>query len=491
MGTMAVDELIKMLQEGGHLISPDALQVLRRAENPEELARIALANTKLKDKLAIEPGDFELKETAKAVERVVVERTGLEYAAKDYETRVKVLNGTETTSSGTLEDFVEHFRNRYEQISKILSGRGGNTFVSMANLKKKRDMKVKLVGMVTEKRETKNGHILLRLEDPSGCVNALIPSSNQALMAFGGNLVLDEIIAIDGKLSKELFIIHAIYQPDIPLKEVRTTEEDVVLVTLSDFHIGSKLFMKKNFEYFLTWLRGEAGSEKHRDIASRVKYITIAGDVCDGIGIYPRQEEELEITDVFGQYQLFCDYIKRVPEHIHIVICPGNHDAIKSADPQPMLPKELVGDLYEMDNVTLVNSPAMVELHGLKTLLYHGTSFDDLIASIAEATYDNTERVMVEVLKRRHMHPIYGGKPITPEREDSLVVRETPDIFHAGHLHRNGYEVHRGVICVNSGTWQQITPFQLRQGHKPTPCIMPAIEMNSGKINVIHFDKPL
>lgn len=487
-----LEDVIKMIEEKGHLLTPDAVKVLRKAENPEELARIALENLKLKDKLAIGPEDFELKETAKPiVEKVVVERTGFKYAAKDYEARVRILNGMSTSSAGTLDDFVEHFKSRYDQIAQMLASRRGNSVIRMGDLKTKRGLQVRLVGIVTEKRDTKNGHILLRVEDPTGTANALIPASNKQLMAFGKSLILDEVIAIDGKLSKDLFIISDIQQPDLPLKEAKKTEEDIVLVMISDLHIGSKLFMRKNFEHFLAWLRGEVGDERQQNMASRVKYITIAGDVCDGIGVYPRQEEELEITDIFEQYHAFCEYMQQIPEHIQVIIGPGNHDAVKNADPQPTLPKELVGELYDMKNMTLVNSPAMVELHGVKTLVYHGTSFDDIIASIPELSYENTEKVMLEILKRRHVHPIYGGKPITPERNDSLVISDVPDIFHAGHLHKNGYGEHHGVTCVNSGTWQQITPYQLRQGHKPTPCIMPAIEMKTGKLDVIHFDRAL
>jgi DNA polymerase II small subunit len=282
-----------------------------------------------------------------------------------------------------------------------------------------------------------------------------------------------------------------IYQPELPLKEFRTTKEDVILATLSDFHIGSKLFMQKNFENFISWINGDFGDEKLRELASRVKYITIAGDMVDGIGVYPGQEEELNLTDIYDQYQAFSDYIQQIPEYIHIIVSPGNHDAVKTADPQPPIPEELLPELYKMNNVTMVPSPAMVEIHGLKTLIYHGTSLDDIIAAIPTLNYEQVDKVMVETLRRRHLHPIYGEKPITPESNDNLVIREIPDIFHTGHIHKNAYERYRGVVCVNSGAWQEVTPYQVKLGHRPTPCILPLISMNSGKINVVRFDKAI
>jgi len=489
---MQAQEVVQNLQQKGYLISPDALKVILNSENPEELAALALENAK--EKLTIELGDLKVREKIKPIEETVairVQRTEFKPLAKDIETRIRLHKNSDNKTSGTLEDFVDYFRSRYEQIAEILKMRAGNEVVTIANLKARQTEKGRVIAIITEKRKTKNGHILLTVEDLSGSMNALIPASNKSLLSFVESLVLDEVVAIDGRKSKELFIVDAVFQPDLPLKEVKTIEEDIILATLSDFHIGSKLFMQKNFENFIAWINGEFGDEKLQELASRVKYITIAGDLVDGIGIYPGQEEELNLTDIYEQYEAFSEYIQQIPEYIHIIISPGNHDAVKTADPQPPIPKELLPELYKMSNVTMVPSPAMVEIHGLKTLIYHGTSLDDIIAAVPTLNYEQIDKVMVETLRRRHLHPIYGEKPITPESRDHLVIKEIPDIFHTGHIHKNAYERYRGVICVNSGAWQETTPYQTKLGHKPTPCILPLVSMKSGKINVVRFDKAI
>jgi DNA polymerase II small subunit len=487
---MNASEVIGNLHQKGYLISPDALKVILDSENPEELALLVLENAK--DKLAIDLEDLKVREKINPVEdtvKVSVERTDFKPIAKDIATRIKLHKNSDNQTSGTLEDFVGYFQNRYSQLSDILMTRAGNEVVSIADLKKKAGSKVRLIVMVSEKRRTKNGHVLLILEDMSGTVTALVPASNQSLISSSGNILLDEVIAVDGRKSKDLFIIDAVFEPDLPLKDVKTIDEDIMLATLSDFHIGSKLFMQKNFENFIAWINGDFGDEKLRELASKVKYITIAGDLVDGIGVYPGQEEELSLTDIYEQYEAFSDYMQQIPDYIHIIISPGNHDAVKAADPQPPIPKELVPELYKMSNITFIPSPATIELHGLKTLIYHGTSFDGTIAAMPGLNYEQVEKVMVETLKKRHLHPIYGEKPITPEKRDHLVISEIPDIFHAGHIHKNAYEKYRGVICVNSGAWQETTPYQVKLGHKPTPCILPLIGMKSGKINVVRFDK--
>jgi DNA polymerase II small subunit len=60
--------------------------------------------------------------------------------------------------------------------------------------------------------------------------------------------------------------------------------------------------MKSSFNRFVSWLNGKYGNGQMQEIASHIKYVLIAGDVVDGIGVYPNQAKELAIKDVYGQY---------------------------------------------------------------------------------------------------------------------------------------------------------------------------------------------
>ncbi|MEM0372286.1 MAG: DNA-directed DNA polymerase II small subunit [archaeon] len=465
---------------------------MKEAQNPDEMLHTALSN--VGEEPIIDAGTLEVKEKTKLAPAEKTE----EDASPDFRplwknipaqvTIITGLNGGKT-SKGTFDDFVAHFRNRYEKISKMLANRGQLSLTSVENLKKHRGEKVKIIVMVTEKRTTKNGHVFISAEDPTGVASVLVPSSNRELVSFCEKIMPDEIIAIEGSQKSELFIAESIHQPDIPLKEVKTTEDDIGIVMISDIHVGSRLFMKKNFEQFIEWINGKRGNEKQREIAAKVKYVCMAGDLVDGIGIYPKQEEELLITDIFEQYKTFTEYVKQIPPHIQVIISPGNHDAVKTSDPQPPLPRELVPELYETKNVTLVSSPALVNVHGLKVLIYHGTCFIDIINNIPNSKFDAGAKMMVELLKRRHVHPFYSGKPITPEPNDVMVIEDVPDIFVCGESHNNSYEQYRGTLCINAGTWQALTEYQIKQGHKATPCIVPVIETKYGRISVIRFDK--
>lgn len=484
---MDANGVLKQLGEKGFLISPDALKAISDSANPEELAKIALQN--VGERLIIEPADFNVIEKTKILpETVVVQKTLFKPMAKEYEARVRLPLKKDWGSTGSIDDFVKNFRNRYEQMSAIFHERSGS-ITNIDALDKRRGEKTKIVAIVTDRKLTKNGHFLLHLEDLTGTATALIPASNKPLINQAQSIVLDDVMCVDGVLNRDLFIVENFQHPDLPIKEVKTVGEDLAIVMTSDLHVGNKLFMRHNFEHFLAWLRGESNDEKERALAGKIKYLTISGDCVDGIGVYPNQESELEITDIYEQYKDFEKLILDIPEYIHVVIAPGNHDAVKTADPQPPLPAELFTELTKLKNISFVGSPATVEMHGLNILMYHGTASDPLIAAMPGLNYEETVKVQVEMLRKRHLHPIYGEKPITPCAEDALVINEIPDLFQAGHLHRNGYDKYRGVICINSGTWQQVTSYQLKQGHKPTPCVVPCVEIKQGKISVVRFDR--
>jgi DNA polymerase II small subunit len=232
------------------------------------------------------------------------------------------------------------------------------------------------------------------------------------------------------------------------------------------------------------WLNGRG---EQKELAGKVKYIVVAGDIVDGIGIYPNQEKELLIKDAVKQYSMFDDFVNRLPDHMEVIVAPGNHDAVRRGEPMPAIGKDLI-----TSDVISVGNPSAVSIEGIKHLIYHGTSMDSLIATLPsrpgnEISYKHPERVMLEYLKRRHLSTIYGGNPIVPEKVDYMVIEEEPDVLHCGHVHKNGYMLYRGTVLINSGTFQDRTEFQVKQGHIPTPALVPIYEMKTGKLRTLDF----
>jgi DNA polymerase II small subunit len=68
-----------------------------------------------------------------------------------------------------------------------------------------------------------------------------------------------------------------------------------------------------------------------------------------------------------------------------------------------------------------------------------------------------------------------------------MVIEEPPDVFHTGHVHKNGYTQYRGTLSINSGTFQDRTDFQVKQGHVPTPAMVPVYEMKHGRLRTLDF----
>ena len=76
-------------------------------------------------------------------------------------------------------------------------------------------------------------------------------------------------------------------------------------------------------------------------LARTVKYFVLSGDGVDGVGIYPGQERHLAIKDLFNQYGELARLLEGLPDWVDLMILPGNHDAVRPAEPQPALDPEV------------------------------------------------------------------------------------------------------------------------------------------------------
>jgi DNA polymerase II small subunit len=255
--------------------------------------------------------------------------------------------------------------------------------------------------------------------------------------------------------------------PDIPDHLPNKSKSEAYTVLISDLHVGSKYFMKREFLRFLDWL----SSSSNDDIVKKIKFLCVGGDLIDGIGIFPNQDKELLEMDAAKQMSHAAELLAKVPKHIKVLVIPGNHDLGRRALPQPAIPrKDLSEQLYGLENCTMLGNPAFIELNGIKVLMYHGQSLDDIIATTPGLSYSRPAEAMKMLLKARHLAPTYGERtPIAPEQEDMMVISEVPDIFHSGHVHIVDVQNYRGTLVVNSGAWQGQTKYQQTMGITPTP----------------------
>jgi len=400
-----------------------------------------------------------------------------------------------STCVGEYMQFVQYFRDRYSRLSEILRGRmNARPIESLKRRSFRRGSdggteELSIIGMVSDISSTTNGHKILSLEDPTGSFSVLIRNSDKELFELASRLLLDEVVGVTGSVTNDgnLMLATKLLQPDVPNSVQRRTGSHGKAVLISDVHVGSSQFLEDSWLDFLDFLKGESDSEEMREIAAQVRYLVVAGDLVDGIGIYPDQEMELEILDVYDQYRKAAEYFREVPEHIHVIISPGNHDAVRQAEPQPALPERICADFPE--NVTFVGNPALVDLDGVQILIYHGRSIDDLVASVPGVSYQEPAGAVLEMLKRRHLAPTYGSRvSISPEKKDYFIIDPVPDIIHTGHVHTLGVQKYKNVLLVNSGTWQAQTEFQKRVNLMPMPARVPVVDLANFDVKILAFD---
>lgn len=499
--TEKLQKAVELTIAAGYQLNKEAfdfLSSMTSTEDPAEIIRKVLQKIEtLKEKpFFIEKNLLEnlLKEKETLQEPRLAEAKALyRPIAKEIESNIKILEDpTEKLSSnGTLENYLEYFRDRFRRMEKLLRQRidvkGAASIIDA--LKASANTKLKIICMVTEKREIQQ-KIILTVEDLNASATVLIPqNASEEALKKARALLVDQVVCLSVTKSRgNLLIADEIVLPDIAPKRPNKADLPVYAVLTSDLHIGSTKFQEKAFNRFISWLNGDYGDEKSREIASRVKYVIIAGDIVDGIGIYPNQLKELTIRDIYGQYKKAAQLLSKIPEYIEVVIIPGNHDAPRKALPQPAIPKAFLETLQESRKVYSLGNPCRLNLHNVEMLAYHGRSLDDVNSTVPGMDVNHPEKAMSLLLQSRHLAPMYGEKtPLAPENRDFLVIEHTPDIFHAGHVHILGYTSYRGVLIVNSGGWQEQTDYMQRLGLVPTPGKVPVVNLQTLEVNVIPF----
>ncbi|MBU0980389.1 MAG: DNA-directed DNA polymerase II small subunit [Nanoarchaeota archaeon] len=408
---------------------------------------------------------------------------------------------TEAAKKRDVQDFVGLFNSRYRAIESILKNRPElQSTVSINRILSKSDREnVALVGLVSDKRETKNNNILMTVEDPTGEIKVLVSKDKPDLIAQAKEILPDETIGITGMSGDQIIFANSLLWPDTPLNfKLKKAPEPGYAIFLSDLHVGSNNFLEDKFNRFLDWINGDVGSKQQREIAKKTKYVFIVGDLVDGVGIYPNQQEELSILDIYDQYAECARLLNRIPKHISVIICAGNHDAVRIAEPQPRIPQEFANTLYSSPNIISLSNPSWVNIHsskdfpGFDVLLYHGYSMDYYVANSDcirnQGGYDRPDILMKYLMTRRHLAPTHTSTLYIPERtKDPLVIDKVPDIFATGHIHKSAALTYRSITMVCGSCWQSKTSFQEKVGHNPEPGRVPALDLQTRELKILRF----
>ena len=449
-------------------------------ENPDSITKKSELKSDDKKDTKSE-GIIKIDESEKIEDAKIEFKRNLEKIDVEYDFEVLQDSSKKSYTSGEIGDLITYFQSRYEKLSKILKQRPDLKMTTKVADIEDGQTTLNLILMVKEIRSTKNGHKFVEFEDDTGSISILFSNKNEELFADAEKLVRDEVVGVIANKDGDFVIANQLIYPGV--LRVQEKDMDFGVVFLSDVHIGSLTFLEDAFQKFIDWINCEYGNEEQRKVAEDIKYLIIAGDIVDGIGVYPNQDKELSIKDIREQYDEAARFLGNIRSDIKIIITPGNHDASRLAEPQPAVPEEYAKSLYKLNNVEFVSNPAVVSLDGINVLIYHGESFNELPMAIKGLSYEKNEEMMVELLRKRHLAPIYGERtPLASELEDYLVIEHVPDIFHTGHIHINSYKKYNGIHLINSGTFQTQTEYQKIKNIEPTPAQVPVIHKGEYKL---------
>ena len=474
---------IEVLEEPMPNISETGI-LLDRLSPFSKLPEILFKKTLQSGEIKTEEYDFSVKTTRKRKPR---EEFDAEYKLIHFEPQKMFSRGVE-------DDFINLFRSRYEKLRKYIIERVQRKKALNPKLKDARILQsseipimsntpVVFIGIVNNFKELKQkDSYIIDMFDYEGEIIVHVKKKRGNLVLYPGDVigVIGKAKRSSGKIimyvESEDFVIFPEIKPKKSISEVDILKElpDFRIAVTSDIHVGSKHFMEKAFVRFIDWLNN---SEE----ASNIKFLIIPGDLVDGVGVYPNQEKELEILDIYKQYEKLSSYLDAIDDSIEIIITPGNHDIVRPSLPQPPLPTDVISKASR--KIVSAPNPSLVEMWGkMRILTLHGVPLEDIIATTPGLTHETPTDAMKILLDRRHLAPCYGDKtPIQPLPDDLLVIEDEiiPDMFVTGHVHRFEYKVYKGILLINGSTWQKQTPYQKTHGINPVPGRVGIINLKS------------
>lgn len=372
------------------------------------------------------------------------------------------------------------FRSRFERLDAILKRRVDvRDAISIAQaLKQPAKTKLKITGIITEKH-TRGPRLFIELEDATASITAM--ATETEIVKKGLELQEDQVVAVDAvKYTEDLLVANDWIWPDVPQNTPRRSPDPLYAALLADVHVGSKYFRRDLFQRFIDWTNQTVGPQQSRDAAAKLKYVIVAGDIVDGVGIYPEQLEELTIPDIRQQYREAYELVRQLPTYIEVVVTPGNHDATRHSMPQLPIPEEYAKELHSDQRVHMLPSPTRLNLNGVELLAEHGKGMDDILSSTPGYEFKHPIKAMELLFRCRHLAPRYGqSTPIAPEATDRLIISEVPDVALMGHVHILETKRYRGVTLLSAGSWQEQTPFQSRMQIQPTVGVATLLDLQT------------
>ncbi|MEX2016902.1 MAG: metallophosphoesterase [Candidatus Pacearchaeota archaeon] len=435
------------------------------------------------------------------ISKEVVSSKPLEQAEKEFlilndEPKVKVVSVSPTqTAKIGVEEFVKHFRNRYTDLKNIIQERPELKNLTSINKIYGERQGVSIIGMVADKRVTKNKNLILEVEDLTGRIKVLINYNKKELYEKAEEICMDSVIGFSGSGNNEILFANSIVFPDTVLAEKKNSPVEEYAVFISDLQYGSKRFFIRSFEKFIDYLNGKVPNTPE---SLKIKYLIIGGDLITGVGNYPGQEKDLEIVDLEEQNIKIAGLLKQIRKDIKIIIGPGNHEGVRLMEPQPIFDEKYAWPLYEMDNVILIENPCVVNIgakrnfSGFNILYYHGFSYryyaNNVSRLLKSKAMNSPEEIIKYLLRNRHLAPTHNSVQSFPHDKDVHLIRTAPDIVFSGHIHKSAVSYYNNILIICGSSWEGKTPYQEKFGNTQDFCKVPLLNLKTRAIKILDFE---
>lgn len=409
---------------------------------------------------------------------------------------VKVLSSNPTFGRKLeVKDFVNYFRGRYSEMKEVLEDNSNLEELTSINKLSIDRQKVSVIGIVYSKKLTNNGNFILEIEDLTGRIKVMISKDKEELFEKADNIALDSVLGFRGFGNKDILFVNEMIFPEGVLIERKKSPTEEIVLFIGDVHFGSKNFLEEDFLKFIDYLKEENSLDPE---VKKIKYLFIVGDLITGVGNYPNQEKDLKTVNLEEQFQKMANLLKQIRKDIQIIISPGNHDCVRLMEPQPLLDETYAWPLYELENVTMIENPSLVNIgsfgdfEGFNILVYHGFSFpyyaNNIPKLMVEKTMNSPEKIMKYLLLNRHLAPAHSSIQYFPLEKDPHFIKKIPDVFVAGHTHKSGVTHHNNILLVSSSSWEGMTPYQEKFGNKPDHCKVPMLNLKTRAVKILDFE---
>ena len=149
---------------------------------------------------------------------------------------IEILKQFRPIEEFTVQDFVGVLNKRYSFLQNILLGKV--ELKNIVSINKVSNGNISVIGLVKDML-IKNGKRDVVLEDPTGYIDALVDAK------LTEKLVLDDVVAVTGRISGKFLYAEKVFFPSVPLRPVNYSKEDIK-VAFTDKKVDADYIIRKD-----------------------------------------------------------------------------------------------------------------------------------------------------------------------------------------------------------------------------------------------------